>query len=78
MRSKLADDLRRETYEAVLALPPEERLALAFRLGDEAVASLAAARGITHEEAAWLIRRQRRQGRRYSRCIEELEGDAPR
>lgn len=79
MRSKLAEELRRETYELVLELSPDERMALAFRLGDEAVANLAAARGITHEEAARLIRRQRRQGRRYSRCIEELdESDAAR
>ncbi|MBV8519051.1 MAG: hypothetical protein JO197_16775 [Acidobacteria bacterium] len=63
----------------MLALPVAERMALALRLGAEAVADLAAARGITHDEAARVIRRQRRQGRRYSRCIEELdESDAAR
>jgi hypothetical protein len=74
----VADELRAESIAATLAMTPDERVALAFRLGDQAIADLARTRGISEEEAAWLIRAQRRAGRRYSRCIEELEGERPR
>lgn len=73
----VADQLRAETIAEMLAMTPDDRLALSFRLGDEAIADLARSRGISEEKAAWLIRAQRRAGRRYSRCIEELEGEPP-
>ncbi|HEX2122928.1 MAG TPA: hypothetical protein VHL59_14950 [Thermoanaerobaculia bacterium] len=75
MRSKVAEALRRETEEEMLAMSPDERLALAFRLGEEAIETFAAARGISREEAKRLLAAERRRGRRYSRCIEELNGD---
>lgn len=78
LMKSVADALRAETLAETLAMTPDERLALAFRLGDEAIEDLARSRGISRDAAAWLIRAQRRAGRRYSRCIEELEGDAPR
>ena len=71
--------MREATDAAVMALSPEERVELALSLGDEAIEDYAAARGIAHDEALRLLRRERRVGRRYSRCIEELdEGKAVR
>ena len=78
MKSKVAEELRRETDEAVRAMTMEERMALALRLGDEAIETLAAARGITRDEARRVLEKEKRHGRRYSRCIEELDGDSPR
>lgn len=78
MRSRVAEELRRETMQEMLALSPDERLALASKLGREAVDAFAAARGLTHDEALRLIQQQKQRGRRYSRCLEELDGDAAR
>jgi hypothetical protein len=74
MKSKIAEELRRETDEAVRQMTAGERMALALRLGDEAIETFAAARGITHDEARRLLQKEKRHGRRYSRCIEELDG----
>ena len=78
MRSKVAEELRKETDDAVRAMSADERLALAFRLGDEAIETFALARGISHDEARRLLQKEKRQGRRYSRCIEELDGEPAR
>ena len=73
MKSKVAEELRRETDEAVRAMTMEERMALALRLGERAARNLAAARGVSRAEAVRLIQQQSQRGRRYSRCIEELD-----
>ena len=78
MKSKVAEEVRRETAEAMLALSPAERMDLALRLGEEAIQNFAEARGLSRSEAIRFFRRQSQQGRRYSRCIEELDGDASR
>ena len=65
MRS-VGDDLRAESLRRALALTPDERIALAFRLGDEDLALLCAARGLTPEEGKAFIRRVRQTGRRQS------------
>lgn len=78
MRSKLAEELRRETDEAVRSKSPEERVALAHSLGDEAIALFAAARGISRSEAQRLLKQEKRRGRRRSRCLEELDGEPAR
>ena len=78
MRSRVAEELRRETMQEMLALSPAERMALALRLGMEAVDAFAAARGLSHDEAFRIIQQQKQRGRRYSRCLEELDGDAAR
>jgi hypothetical protein len=53
-------------------MSPSERLELAFRLGDEAVAAFALVHGIAAEEAVRELARRRRLGRRRSGCIESL------
>jgi hypothetical protein len=73
MRSRLAEELRREQREDVLRLPAEERIALALRLGAEAAAMFAAARGIDLASAERQLKRERRAGRKPSRCMEELD-----
>jgi len=78
MKSKVAEELRRETDEAVRAMSPEERMALALELGERALRNFAAARGLTRAEALRVIQQQKQRGRRYSRCIEELDAEPAR
>jgi hypothetical protein len=73
MRS-VADELRQWDREAVEALSIEERLELAFALGDEGVAAFCAARGISREEGIRLLQRQRQAGRTPSKCMSDLIG----
>ncbi len=49
-------------------MTPLERLRLAQRLGDEAVAMYARAHGVTEAEAAREFARRHQSGRRPSRC----------
>ncbi len=72
MRS-VADDLRSETRRDVARRTPAERIELAFQLGDDDVALLCAARGLTREEARRLIARSRRVGRMPSVVTGERE-----
>jgi hypothetical protein len=62
MRS-VADDLRCETRRDLARRTPAERIDLAFQLGDDDVALLGAARGLTREQARKAIARSRRVGR---------------
>ena len=78
MRSRVAEELRRETMQEMLALSPAERMALALRLGLRGLRNFSHARDLSHDEALRLHRRQRRNGRRYSRCIEEIDDNAAR
>jgi hypothetical protein len=73
MRS-VADELRRRDREAVKSLSIEERLELAFALGDEGVAAFCAARSVPREEGVRLLQRQRQAGRTPSKCISDLIG----
>jgi hypothetical protein len=68
--ASVAADLRRSSTAAVLALPPEARIALALRLGDEDAALYALFHGIDPAEARETLARRRRRGRRPSRCAE--------
>lgn len=67
MRSKLATALREDRHREEQALGPLERLALAQRLGDEAIAEYAAAHGVTAAEAMRAFARRRQRSRRPSR-----------
>ena len=79
MKSRVAEEVRAAQQAEVLAMTPEERLALSLRLGQQALADYMQTHGVTREEALRVFRRARRAGRRYSRCIEELdEGVASR
>jgi hypothetical protein len=70
MRS-VADRLREEQREELRQMSVSERVALAFRLGEDDVSLFAAARGIDRSTAAKIFRRNRRRSRRPSHCLEE-------
>lgn len=71
MSSSLASSHREELRRAERSLTPLERLRLAQRLGDEAVAQFAHAHGVEPEVAAREFARRRRLGRRPSRCLDD-------
>jgi hypothetical protein len=73
MRS-VADDLKEDLARQVREMPAEERIELAFRLGDEDLEAFRQTHGLPHEEALRRLRLQRQQGRRYSRCMIESLG----
>jgi hypothetical protein len=70
MRS-VADDLRREQREKILAMTPAERIALVESMAEEGIALYAAGQHITRDEAVRRIRASRQQGRRFSRCMQQ-------
>jgi hypothetical protein len=71
-RSKVAEELRQEQMREVLAMTPDERVELAFALGERDLEFFMAANGLTRDEALKQIERSRQLGRRYSRCVDEL------
>ena len=75
MRS-VADLLRAEDREAILALTADERVRLALALGERDLEAFRLAHDppLAHEEAIRQLERQRQSGRRPCRCIEELIG----
>ena len=75
MRS-VADLLRAEDREELLALTPAERVALALALGARDLEAFRTAQSppLDPAEAARELERRRQAGRRRSRCIEELIG----
>jgi len=75
MRS-VADVLRRDDREALAALRPAGRVALALRLGarDLEAFRLPQSPPAAPDDADRLLRRRRQQGRRLSRCLRELIG----
>ena len=72
----VADQLKAEDREALAALTPAARVALALALGarDLEVFRLAHEPRLEPREAAQVLERRRLQGRRPSRCLEELIG----
>lgn len=73
MRS-VADELRRQDAAALARLSADERLALAFALGDADVDAYCRTHGVTGAEAARHFERQRQKGRTPSRCMTEIIG----
>ena len=75
MRS-VADLLRAEDREAVLALTADERVRLALALGERDLEMFRLAHDppLARDEAIRRLERQRQSGRRPCRCIEELIG----
>jgi hypothetical protein len=69
--SSVAEQLRRETLDADLALSPEARLERALALGEADAALHAAAQGLDLETARRLLHGRRAQGRRPSACAAE-------
>ncbi|HXC51597.1 MAG TPA: hypothetical protein VN634_11975 [Candidatus Limnocylindrales bacterium] len=71
MRSKLAEDLARESDLAVQRMPVSERVALALRLGEEALRTFAAPNQLSDEEARHILRRNNQIGRRASKVMSD-------
>jgi len=69
----VADELRLEDLNATLALSVAERVALALHLGEQAVATYAAANGVSPDQARRILRRNNQIGRRPSAVA--LEND---
>lgn len=70
----MAADLRARADAEVRALSPAERLALAFRLGDEDLESFRAAHGLDPRAAMRLLERRRQATRQPSACLDRLIG----
>jgi len=73
MKSVL-DRLRDEDREALLALTPTQRVTLALALGERDLEAFRRAHGLSRDEAARILERQRQQGRRASACLAALIG----
>jgi len=71
MRSRLAEQLKKEQRERFAGMTPAERVALTERLGEEGLAEYMSANGIDRAAAIKAIRRSRRLGRRPSGCLDE-------
>jgi hypothetical protein len=70
-RSKVAEELRKEQMRDVLAMTPDERVALIVALRDRGLNAIMAARNIDRDTAIDEIKRSRRLGRRYSRSMDD-------
>jgi len=70
-RSRVVEELRREDAAALAAMPPEERLQLAFELGRRTLEMYAEAHHIDCVTASRILKRTARAGRRYSRCMDD-------
>jgi len=70
-RSKVAEELREEQMREVLAMTPDERVALMLDLRDRGLSAIMAARNIDRDTAIEEIKRSRRLGRRYSRSMDD-------
>ncbi len=73
MKSVL-DQLRDEDREALLALTPTQRVTLALTLGERDLEAFRRARGLSRDEAARILERQKQHGRRASACLAALIG----
>ncbi|MGZ8797746.1 MAG: hypothetical protein ACXW2Q_11430 [Thermoanaerobaculia bacterium] len=71
MRSRLAEELRKEQRERFARMTPAERVALTERLGEEGLAEYMSANCLDRFAAIKAIKQSRRLGRRPSRCLDE-------
>jgi hypothetical protein len=73
MRSPSADAVARRRAERLAAMTPDERIALAVRLGEQGLSSYIAVHGVDRRAAVARIKATRRLGRRRSACAEADE-----
>lgn len=71
MRSKVAEQLRREQVEQIQQMTPGQRVALALKLGERDLRVYMAFQKMDRGAALKAIRRSQQIGRRYSRCMDE-------
>lgn len=70
----VADDLRAEQRAEMLRLSLDERLALAFRLGEEGIERFRLANDLDRETAIRILERRRQASRTPSKCMSEIIG----
>ena len=70
MESKVAREVRREQAARRALMSPAERVALAARLGEEAITFYMALHGVDRQTAIEQLKVSRRLGRRRSRSAE--------
>ncbi|MCP4899441.1 MAG: hypothetical protein GY906_20950 [bacterium] len=70
--SALAEQLRERNRKIIQDLTVEERLDLAFELGEHDLETYRASNGLTRAEALAHFRRQKQQGRQPCRCLLEV------
>jgi hypothetical protein len=66
MRSKVAEENRRALFARFAAMTPDERVALARRLGEQGIAAYMETHGVDRHTAIARIKSTRRLGRRPS------------
>jgi hypothetical protein len=71
MRSRVAEAVRREQLEEFRRMSPTERVALARRTAARDLRAYAAVQKLDEAAALEAIRRSRRIGRKYSRCMDD-------
>jgi len=71
MRSKVAEALRQEQIEGIKRMSLDERMSRVRSAGEIAIALYMAGQRVDRQTAIRMIRRQRQDGRRYSRCMIE-------
>lgn len=71
MKSRLAEELRRERERQAWAMTPEQRFAAALALGQRAIADYMENFGADRGEAVRALRRAGQAGRSYSRCMDD-------
>ncbi len=75
MRSRVAETLKQEQRDRFSSMTPDQRAALALRLGDEWLADSMSRDNLDRREALEALRRSRRAGRKPSRSMDRR--DAP-
>jgi hypothetical protein len=70
----VADELRERDREALRKLTVEERMELAFKLGEEDLALFCQHQGVDRRTGMRLLQRRRQAGRRPSKCMSDLIG----
>ena len=70
----VASVLRKRTAAEIRRMSPAERVELAFSLGDEAIESFRATRGLDRQTAIRLLERRRQATRRPSACLDRIIG----
>jgi hypothetical protein len=73
MRSQVAETLKQEQRDRFAAMTPDERAALALRLGDEWLADTMARNHLDRRAALEVLRRSRQAGRKPSRSMDRRD-----
>ena len=71
MRSKVAEDLRKEQMEDIARRTPSERIALIRNARERGLRLYMAAQRVDRDTAINSIRRERQVGRKHSGCMVE-------